>query len=80
MKLLKRMGWKPGQGVGPRMTKREKNKTRKRNIGLKVYGCSLPNTEMKVPETHSVSSDDNDGDDEVNEEIYFAPDDFEPFR
>ncbi|KAK0090511.1 hypothetical protein PV325_012565 [Microctonus aethiopoides] len=80
VKLLKQMGWKPGQGVGPRITKREKNKTRKRNIGLKVYGCSLPDTEMKVPETHSVSSDDDDGDDEVNEEIYFAPDDFEPFR
>ncbi|KAK0168075.1 hypothetical protein PV327_001913 [Microctonus hyperodae] len=74
VKLLKKMGWKPGQGVGPRITKREKNKTRKKNIGLKVYGCSLPNTEMKIPETHFVSSDDDD------EETFFAPDDFEPFR
>ncbi|XP_063976054.1 G patch domain-containing protein 1 homolog [Diachasmimorpha longicaudata] len=69
--LLKKMGWKPGQGVGPRVTRREKQKTRERN-DKKVYGCSLPTQESK--DSTSESSDDD------QEGILFAPDDYEPYR
>uniref|UniRef100_A0A0C9RM12 CG8833_1 protein n=1 Tax=Fopius arisanus TaxID=64838 RepID=A0A0C9RM12_9HYME len=72
--LLKKMGWKPGQGVGPRVTRREKRRTRERNDKKKFYGCSLPNQEAKTTETTSESSDED------HEGILFAPDDYEPFR
>ena len=39
MKLLKKLGWKPGQGVGPRISRKEKKKQLE-----KVYGCSLPSS------------------------------------
>lgn len=74
MTLLRKMGWKPGQGVGPRLTKTEKKITHKRNVEKKVYGCAMPGQEMKVPDSQSESSDDD------NEQILFAPDDYEPFR
>lgn len=68
------MGWKPGQGVGPRLTKREKTVKAERNKGLKIYGCSLPSSS-------GVASSDNEEDDEdFDVEITFAPDDYEPFR
>lgn len=37
VELLKRMGWKPGQGVGPQLTQREKIRTKKEleNVGMK---------------------------------------------
>lgn len=71
------MGWKPGQGVGPRVTKIEKRKTKKRNVNKKIYGCSLPNEEFKNIHSDTESSGNDDDDDE---EILFAPDDYEPFR
>lgn len=73
--LLKKMGWKPGQGIGPRLTKKEKKQKSKHQEKVKVYGCSLPDQEQKVPVSQSDSSDDEDY---VN--LTFAPDDYEPFR
>ncbi|XP_015110059.1 G patch domain-containing protein 1 [Diachasma alloeum] len=69
--LLKKMGWKPGQGVGPRVTRREKQRTRERN-DKKVYGCSLP-AQVSKDSTSESSDDDQEG-------ILFAPDDYEPYR
>ncbi|XP_072754107.1 G patch domain-containing protein 1 homolog [Anoplolepis gracilipes] len=67
--LLKKMGWKPGQGVGSRLTKREKQKIKQRNERLKLV---QENPEMTV--SNSEDSDDN------STNITFAPDDYEPFR
>lgn len=75
--LLKKMGWKPGQGIGPRLTKKEKKQKNKQQQKVKVYGCSLPDQEQKVISNQSDTSDDED-DDYAN--ITFAPDDYEPFR
>lgn len=52
VELLKSMGWKPGQGVGPQLTQRDKLRVKKEleNVGMKF--CT---------NTHS------DDDDEVNE-------------
>lgn len=69
--LLKKMGWKPGQGVGPRLTKQEKKKKRRK---VKIYGCSLPDQENKASESEEESSDDEYAD------VTFAPDDYEPYR
>lgn len=67
--LLKKMGWKPGQGVGSRLTKREKQKIKQRHERLKL---TQGNPEMTG--SNSEDSDDN------STNITFAPDDYEPFR
>lgn len=63
------MGWKPGQGVGSRLTKREKQKLKQRNEKLKLV---QENPDMA--RSNSEDSDDN------STNITFAPDDYEPFR
>lgn len=65
--LLKKMGWKPGQGVGSRLTKREKQKIKSRNERLKL---ARDNSEMR-------SNSEDSEDDSAN--VTFAPDDYEPF-
>uniref|UniRef100_A0A3P8X0D3 G-patch domain containing 1 n=1 Tax=Cynoglossus semilaevis TaxID=244447 RepID=A0A3P8X0D3_CYNSE len=40
IKLLKKMGWKEGQGVGPRVKRRARRLRGDR--GVKVYGCAVP--------------------------------------
>ncbi|KYM96018.1 PREDICTED: G patch domain-containing protein 1 homolog [Cyphomyrmex costatus] len=67
--LLKKMGWKPGQGIGSRLTKKEKQKIKLRNEKLKL---AQNNPEM-------IESNSEDSDDESTN-ITFAPDDYEPFR
>ncbi|XP_024880685.1 G patch domain-containing protein 1 homolog [Temnothorax curvispinosus] len=67
--LLKKMGWKPGQGVGSRLTKKEKQKIKLRNEKLRL---GRNNLEM-------VGSNSEDSDDDSTN-ITFAPDDYEPFR
>lgn len=68
------MGWKPGQGVGPRLTRKEKLTNKK------VYGCAIMNE--KVPTNRS---DDEDGDDDEEGfsadysylvDVTFAPDEY----
>lgn len=75
IKLLKAMGWKPGQGVGPRVTKEEKRQQKRENTKLlkKVYGCPLPDNATSSGNSESSSSE------EENQDITFAPDDYEPF-
>lgn len=38
--LLTRQGWKPGQGIGPKVTKRRKQATKQSYS--RTYGCSGP--------------------------------------
>lgn len=73
------MGWKPGQGTGPRVTKVEKKRRKEeyKKTGVKVYGCALPqdvNREKASGEDSPYSTDD-----ENDAELSFAPDDFHPF-
>lgn len=63
------MGWKPGQGIGSRLTKKEKQKLKQRNERLKLT--------QDNPEMIGSNSEDSD-DNSIN--ITFAPDDYEPFR
>lgn len=67
--ILRKMGWKPGQGIGPRIHLKEKlkmNERKKIQAGVKVYGCSLPDDNI---------NDYNDENEEELRGITFAPDD-----
>ncbi|XP_013365031.1 PREDICTED: G patch domain-containing protein 1 isoform X2 [Chinchilla lanigera] len=66
--LLRKMGWKEGQGIGPR-TKR-KPRRQKPDPGVKIYGCALP-------PGGSEGSEDED-DDYLPENVTFAPKDVTP--
>ncbi|XP_052215401.1 G patch domain-containing protein 1-like isoform X1 [Dreissena polymorpha] len=58
VKLLRKMGWKEGQGIGPRISRKQK-----RLQGKKLYGCAGPS-----------DSDDEDLDDKsVLSDVTFAP-------
>lgn len=64
------MGWKPGQGIGPRVTKREKKKLQKKQEEIaRKYGC-LTESQMAKPVS------DSDSDDEYSS-ITLAPSDYE---
>ncbi|XP_030578448.1 G patch domain-containing protein 1 isoform X2 [Archocentrus centrarchus] len=69
VELLRRMGWKDGQGVGPRV----KRKARRQQAegGVKVYGCLLP-------PAGSEGSEDDDDDEFAPENVTFAPKDVTP--
>ncbi|KAH8261247.1 hypothetical protein KR044_005811 [Drosophila immigrans] len=74
VRMLRSMGWKPGQGVGPRQTRKEKRQTTARNQReqylLDHYGTEgLPSTSK---------ADDTGDEEEEDEDITFAPDDYEP--
>ncbi|XP_050971978.1 G patch domain-containing protein 1 isoform X1 [Labeo rohita] len=67
VELLRKMGWKDGQGVGPRL----KRKQRKQNSdATKVYGCALP------PNGSEESEEDDD--EFAPENVTFAPKDVVP--
>lgn len=69
--LLKKMGWRPGQGVGSRLTKKEKAKIKSRNEKIR-------HMQQKSRNASSGSSSEDSEDDYGN--VTFAPDDYEPFR
>ncbi|KAF5900210.1 G patch domain-containing protein 1 isoform X1, partial [Clarias magur] len=65
VELLRKMGWKDGQGVGPRLKRRQ----RKQDTGVKLYGCALP----------PIASEESEDDDEfAPENVTFAPKDVTP--
>ncbi|KAH9490971.1 G patch domain-containing protein 1 [Bulinus truncatus] len=70
VRLLQKMGWREGQGLGPRKRKKKKKSVKTSNPSIKTYGCALP------------SSDDQSDSDEfvpINlEDIKFAPKDVCP--
>ncbi|XP_017885935.1 G patch domain-containing protein 1 [Ceratina calcarata] len=69
--LLKKMGWRPGQGVGSRLTKKEKAKIKRRNDRTKLM--------QKRSRKASTESSSEDSEDDYGN-LTFAPDDYEPFR
>lgn len=63
------MGWKPGQGVGSRLTKREKHRIKQRNERLRL-----------AQENHETVPSNSEDSDDDSVDVTFAPDDYEPFR
>lgn len=81
--LLVKMGWKPGQGIGPRLSRMEKKRQKRRgqpNAAKKVYGCRLPTED-------SASATDNDSQASGSEpeidgdfdNVTFAPNDYQAY-
>ncbi|XP_040893988.1 G patch domain-containing protein 1 isoform X2 [Toxotes jaculatrix] len=69
VELLRRMGWKEGQGVGPRV--KRKARRQQTDDGARVYGCALP----------PAGSEDSEGEDDEDfapENATFAPKDVTP--
>ncbi|KAK2492497.1 hypothetical protein MC885_007930 [Smutsia gigantea] len=66
--LLRKMGWKEGQGIGPRVKRRPRRQ--KPDPGVKIYGCALP------PGGSGGSEDEDD--DYLPENVTFAPKDVTP--
>lgn len=67
VRLLRKMGWKEGQGVGPRYEK-HKIKKKKKSDGAKMYGCTLPDS----------GSESEASDEYVPGSVTFAPKDICP--
>lgn len=78
VRILKTWGWRPGQGIGPRQTRREKKKARERNKKelylLEKYGCDLPGSSKTDTDTEE---EEGDATEDEDEEITFAPEDCE---
>ena len=76
VRILKSMGWRDNQGIGSRLTYREKKNINERNqremFLQKKYGCDMGPVVVALQE-------DTDEDDLSDDEITFAPDDFDPF-
>ena len=54
-KLLMSMGWRPGQGIGPRLSRRQRNQ--RQSSHARLFGPMLPDRKKD-------SDDDDDDDDE----------------
>lgn len=83
--LLKKMGWREQQGIGSRLTKREKKKAGERYLkergGSKVYNCDmgpLQKNDERIDDDQEDDEEESESDDS-DEEITFAPDDYEAF-
>uniref|UniRef100_A0A8P4K4U2 G-patch domain-containing protein n=1 Tax=Dicentrarchus labrax TaxID=13489 RepID=A0A8P4K4U2_DICLA len=70
VELLRRMGWKEGQGVGPRV--KRKARRQQTDGGSRVYGCVLP------PAGSEDSEDQDDDEEFAPEDVTFAPKDETP--
>lgn len=86
--LLKKMGWREQQGIGSRLTKREKKKAAdrysKERGGTRVYNCDMgplqkPDEGIEDEEAEDGEENEESESDNSDEEITFAPDDYEPF-
>ncbi|NWW92776.1 GPTC1 protein, partial [Rhynochetos jubatus] len=68
VELLRKMGWKEGQGIGPRV--KRKPRRQKPDPAVKIYGCALP---------PGLSDGSEDEEDEYQpENVTFAPKDVMP--
>ncbi|NXP28063.1 GPTC1 protein, partial [Scytalopus superciliaris] len=68
VELLRKMGWKEGQGIGPRV--KRKPRRQKPDPTVKIYGCALP---------PGMSEGSEDEEDEYQpENVTFAPKDVMP--
>ncbi|MBN3309868.1 GPTC1 protein, partial [Amia calva] len=69
VELLMKMGWKEGQGVGPRV--KRKPQKQKADPSVRIYGCALSTN-------GSENSEQDEGDDYAPENVTFAPKDLTP--
>ncbi|XP_073693125.1 G patch domain-containing protein 1 isoform X2 [Garra rufa] len=67
VELLRKMGWKDGQGVGPRLKRKQHKQS---TDATKVYGCVLPRNGSEESE--------EDDDEFAPENVTFAPKDVVP--
>lgn len=67
VRILKSMGWRDNQGIGSRMTYREKKRANERNRREMYIQKGITNEDLNSDEDYS------------DEEITFAPDDFDPY-
>uniref|UniRef100_A0A671M264 G-patch domain-containing protein n=1 Tax=Sinocyclocheilus anshuiensis TaxID=1608454 RepID=A0A671M264_9TELE len=66
VELLRKMGWKDGQGVGPRLKRKQ---CKQNDDAVKVYGCAFP---------PNGSEESEDEDEFAPENVSFAPKDVVP--
>lgn len=66
VRILKSMGWRDNQGIGSRLTYSEKKRANERNV-----------REMYIKKNYSTN--ENEESDASDDEITFAPDDFDPY-
>ena len=71
--LLKGMGWRQGQGIGPRLS--SKQKARQAEANKRMFGCPLPASQQDKTE----SDEDDEGVDPKYRAFLFAPDDVPQF-
>ncbi|CAH0696364.1 unnamed protein product [Spodoptera exigua] len=76
VRMLRAMGWREGQGMGERLSSKDKKKTKEQH---KVYGCYMPPEMRQAEEDQSMDEDANSSDSEVDFDTLFAPDDYEPY-
>ncbi|XP_064120817.1 G patch domain-containing protein 1-like [Macrobrachium nipponense] len=69
MKLLRKLGWKPGQGIGPRVKLHQKKLAQVET--KRIYGCQFPQ-DMK-----GRSDDEEMEEEDCDPDVTFAPDDVE---
>ncbi|KAJ8302704.1 hypothetical protein KUTeg_019100 [Tegillarca granosa] len=69
IKLLRKLGWKEGQGIGQRQQRKKKKKGKKGAV--KTYGCALPPSSSEEEEIDSDSENFLKG-------LTFAPKDISP--
>lgn len=77
VRLLRNMGWRPGQGIGPRLTKKQKEKQAAAN--KRMFGCPLPPSQIKDKNAEESSDDEEDELDAKYRAFLFAPDDVPEF-
>ncbi|EAA00124.4 AGAP011880-PA [Anopheles gambiae str. PEST] len=70
VKILKKMGWREGQGIGERQTKREKKRANVRNSKEQYI--------LKIAENDDGDDGEESDGSDSDYEITFAPDDFDP--
>ncbi|KAH9629108.1 hypothetical protein HF086_008557 [Spodoptera exigua] len=76
VRMLRAMGWREGQGMGERLSSKDKKKTKEQH---KVYGCYMPPEMRQAEEDQSMDEDANSSDSEVDFDTLFAPGDYEPY-
>ncbi|KAM7357647.1 G patch domain-containing protein 1 homolog [Cochliomyia hominivorax] len=81
VRILKIWGWRPGQGIGPRQTRKEKKKARERNKKelylMEKYGCEIPTTSKSLSSLNTDEEDNSSSATEDEDDITFAPEDCE---
>ncbi len=75
--LLRRMGWRPGQGIGPRLSRRHRRRNRAANV--RMFGSTLPESYQKRAKEDEKDDEEDDLDEEKYKDFLFAPDDVPEF-